>query len=188
MNLLHVDSSIVRDNSVSRMVSAAVVARMQAIHGDALHVSRRDVEQDPLPHLSGAHLGDLAKGGEVLDEFLAADIVVVGCPMYNFSVPSQLKSWIDRIAVAGRTFRYSENGPVGLATGKRVVLAMSRGSKYGPDTRTAAAEHAESYLKAVFAFAGSPVAQSIVAEGIGLGPEQRRKALDAALAEVSRLS
>ena len=188
MNLLHVDSSILRDNSVSRMISAAVVARMQALHGDALHVARRDLEENPLPHLAGSHLGDLAKGGEVLDEFMAADIVVVGCPMYNFSVPSQLKSWIDRIAVAGKTFRYSENGPVGLATGKRVVLAMSRGGNYGPGTRAAPAEHAESYLKAVFSFAGSPVAQSIVAEGIGLGPEQRQRALDAALAEAAQLS
>ena len=188
MNLLHVDSSILRDNSVSRAISAAVVARMQAIHGAELHIARRDLAEHPLPHLAGADLAEVAKGGEALDEFLAADIVVVGSPMYNFTVPSQLKSWIDRIVVAGRTFRYSENGPVGLATGKRVVLAISRGSKYGPDTRTATAEHAESYLKAVFSFGGSPVAQSIVAEGIGLGPEQRQKALDAALAEAKQLA
>ena len=188
MNLLHIDSSILRENSVSRTISAAMVARMQAIHGDSLHVTTRDLAENPLPHLAGAHLGDLAKGGDVLDEFLAAEIVVVGAPMYNFTVPSQLKSWVDRILVAGRTFRYTETGPVGLAVGKRVILALSRGGMYGAGAPAAQAEHAESYLKTVFGFVGAPVAQTVVAEGIALGPEQRQKALAAALAAVQQLS
>src|ERR1700757_4371924 len=89
---------------------------------------------------------EFAETSVVLDEFLEADIVVMGAPMYNFGIPSQLKAWIDRIAVAGKTFRYGATGPEGLAGGKRVVVAISRGGFYGPGTPTAALEHVESYL------------------------------------------
>ena len=99
---------------------------------------------------------DLALGGAVLAEFLESDIVVLGVPMYNFTVPSQLKSWVDRILVAGRTFRYTDHGPEGLAGGKRVVLALSRGGFYGPGAPAAPYEHQESYLRAALGFIGLP--------------------------------
>src|SRR6202012_3032201 len=97
---------------------------------------------------------ELAAGQAVLEEFLAADIIVIGAPMYNFTIPSQLKAWIDRIVVGGKTFKYGANGPEGLAGNKRVIVAISRGGFYGAGTPTAALEHLESYLRGVFGFIG----------------------------------
>lgn len=194
MKLLHVDSSILGDNSISRRVSAAVVARLIEATPDA-RVTTRDLAAAPPTHLSGAYLAgqaadvkhdqalqeDLDLGGAVLAEFLAADTVVIGCPMYNFAIPSQLKAWIDRILVAGKTFRYTPEGPEGLAGGKRVIVAASRGGFYGVGTPHAAFEHQTSYLRIVFAFMGIPEIEVIEAEGIARGPEQREKALGGAL-------
>jgi len=119
MKLLHLDSSILGENSASRPIGAAVVARWHdAVPG--LHVTYRDLAAKPLPHLSGGSLAgtdpaEAAEAERVMQEFLEADVLVVGAPMYNFGVPSTLKAWIDRVAVAGRTFRYAETGPQGLA-------------------------------------------------------------------------
>jgi FMN-dependent NADH-azoreductase len=194
MNLLHIDASILGDNSVSRKVSAAVVRRLgEAVPG--LTVAYRDLAAAPLPHLSGANLAavrgavpesaalqaDLLVSQNVLEEFLAADIVVIGAPMYNFTIPSQLKTWIDRILVAGKTFRYGERGPQGLAGDKRVIIAISRGGFYGPGTPAATAEHLETYLRTVFGFIGVTDLEFIAAEGVNIGPEQREKALAGAL-------
>ena len=202
MKLLHVDSSILGDNSVSRAISAAVVTRLQALHGGRLDVTTRDLATAPIPHLTGAYLAgksadvkhdqamqeDLDLGGAALAEFQAADIVVVGAPLYNFTIPSQLKTWIDRIVVAGQTFRYTETGAVGLAGGKRVVLALSRGGLYAPGSPHAALEHGESYLKTVFGFLGVSDPATIIAEGVAFGPEQRKTALDGALAAAAALT
>ena len=111
---------------------------------------------------------------------MAADIVVVGAPMYNLGVPSQLKSWIDRISVAGKTFRYSEQGPVGLAGGKKVIIASSRGGIYSAGSPAAIFEHQESYLKAVFSFLGVSDITFIRAEGVAMGPDARNGAVAAA--------
>ena len=200
MKLLHVDGSILGAHSVSRTVSAAIVDRLRADTPD-LDVHYRDLAATPIPHLSGATLAgqqpnatntpdvqhDVALGGQVLDEFLAADIVVIGAPMYNFTVSSQLKAWIDRILVAGKTFRYGETGAVGLVGDKRVIVALARGGFYGADTPQAAAEHAETYLRAVFGFVGVTNPEIIVAEGIAVGPEVREKALAGALEAVGEL-
>ncbi len=200
MKLLHVDCSILGENSVSRAISAAVVQRLRALH-DGLEVQHRDLATSPISHLSGAYLAgqsadvqhdqamqeDLALGGAVLAEFLAADIVVLGVPMYNFTIPSQLKSWIDRILVAGKTFRYTDRGPEGLAGGKRVILALSRGGFYGPGTPAAAYEHQESYLRTALGFIGLPNPEVIRAEGVATGAEQREKARDAALQQAAAL-
>ena len=143
MKLLHLDSSILGGNSASRQLSAATVEQL-AKAAPGLEIVSRDLAAQPLSHLSGEHFAarqgvvpesleiqkDIAASQAVLDEFLAADIVVIGAPMYNFGVPSQLKAWIDRIAVAGKTFRYGANGPEGLSGGKRVVVAISRGGLY----------------------------------------------------------
>lgn len=188
--LLHIDSSVLGPHSVSRQVSAAVVERLRGTV-PGLQTTYRDLATAPLPHLSGAHLAaaqgmapsdpaiqqDLATGEAVLEEFLAADTVVIGAPMYNFSIPSQLKAWIDRIAVRGKTFTYGPNGPQGLAGGKRVIVAVSRGGHYGANTPMAAFEHLETYLRSVFSFIGVTDLEFIAADGVQIGPEQREQAL-----------
>jgi FMN-dependent NADH-azoreductase len=197
MNLLHVDASVLGDHSVSRQVSAAIVSRLRAAD-PTLNVTYRDLAAEPLAHLSGLHLA-AAQGAEVpanvrqehaaaqaaLSEFLAADVVVIGAPMYNFTLPSQLKAWIDRILVAGKTFSYSAAGPKGLAGEKRVVVAISRGNFY--DAEHAAAEHLESYLRTVFGFIGVTDLEFIAADGIQAGPEHRERALKAALETAGQL-
>jgi FMN-dependent NADH-azoreductase len=181
MKLLHIDSSITGEASVSRRVSAAIVARLrEEIPG--LAVTRRDLARDPLSHLTLS-----AADEAILDEFLAADVVVIGAPMYNFTIASQLKAWLDRILVAGRTFRYGPNGPEGLAGGKRVILAISRGGLYGAGAPGEALEHLETYLRGVFGFIGI-APEVVLAEGLNLGPEQREAALGAALQQVEVLA
>lgn len=200
MKLLHLDSSILGGNSVSRSLSKAAVDRLRAeIPG--LEVTYRDLVADPIAHLTGRYLAgqspevqhdqalqeDLALGGRVLDEFLAADIVVIGVALYNFTVPSQLKSWVDRIAISGKTFRYTDHGPEGLAGGKRVILTIARGGFYGPDAPAASFEHAETYLRSLLAFLGIADPTVIVAEGLAVGPEQRESARRAALEKIAAL-
>jgi FMN-dependent NADH-azoreductase len=193
MKLLHIDSSVLGPHSVSRQVSAAVVERLRNTT-PALEVVYRDLNLTPLAHLSGPHLAaaqgvapddalqrDLAAGQAVLNEFLSADIVVLGAPMYNFTVPSQLKAWIDRIVVAGKTFKYGAQGAEGLAGNKRVIIAISRGGFYGTGTPAAVGEHLETYLRWVFGFIGVANPEFISADGIQIGPEHREKALAGAL-------
>ncbi|MET3333676.1 MULTISPECIES: FMN-dependent NADH-azoreductase [Bradyrhizobium] len=199
MKLLHLDSSVLGPHSVSRQVSAAIVDRLR--HATpSLDIIYRDLTQTPLAHLSGSHLAaaqgapapaelgpDLAASAAALDEFLAADIVVIGAPMYNFTIPSQLKAWIDRILVVGKTFKYGAAGPEGLAGGKRVIVAISRGGYYGVETPYAAGEHLETYLRWVFGFIGITNVEFIPADGIQVGPDHREKALAGALQAATSL-
>jgi FMN-dependent NADH-azoreductase len=190
MNLLHVDSSVLGANSASRALSAAAVAELTDAD-PGLKVTYRDLVADPLPHLAGEHLPALMQGGggeAALEEFLAADIVVVGVAVYNFGVPSQLKAWIDRLCVAGKTFRYTETGPQGLAGGKRVILTVARGGFYGPGSPAAAFEHAETYLRSVFGFMGVTDLEVIVAEGLRVGEDQRKAAMAAAHDRIAELA
>jgi FMN-dependent NADH-azoreductase len=193
MKLLHIDSSISGDASASRQISAAIVAGLiQAL--PHLDLIRRDLGSDPIPHLdaerlhlvrSGIANGASSEIGEpATKEFLAADIVVIGAPMYNFSVPSQLKAWIDRILIAGKTFRYTETGAVGLAGGRKVIIAASRGGLYSPGTPDAANDFHEAYLRAVFRFIGIDDVTIVRAEGLALSPSHREAAIRAALASV----
>jgi FMN-dependent NADH-azoreductase len=199
MKLLHIDSSVLGPHSVSRQVSSAVVERLRQAN-PSLELVYRDLTQTPLAHLTGSHLAaaqgapvpaelasDVAASGAVLDEFLAADIVVLGAPMYNFTIPSQLKAWIDRIIVAGKTFKYDANGPQGLAGAKRMIVAISRGGYYGAGTPSASLEHLETYLRGVFGFIGITDPEFIVADGIQVGPEHREKALAGALEAATNL-
>jgi FMN-dependent NADH-azoreductase len=199
MKLLHIDSSVLGPHSVSRQVSAAIVDRLRKAT-PGLEMVYRDLATTPLAHLSGPHLAaaqgaapeadlhhDLAAGQTVLEEFLAADIVVLGAPMYNFTIPSQLKAWIDRILVAGKTFKYSERGAEGLAGNKRVVVAISRGGFYGAGTPAAVGEHLETYLRWVFGFIGVTNLEFISADGVQVGPEHREKALAGALQAATSL-
>lgn len=201
MKLLHIDASILGGNSVSRQLSAAAVDRLRKTT-PGLEVTYRDISTAPLQHLTGAHLAaaqgatpeapalrdDVAASAAALDEFLAADIIVIGAPMYNFTIPSQLKAWIDRILVAGKTFRYTDKGVEGLAGGKRVIVTVSRGGFYGAGTPAAAGEHLETYLRWVFGFIGIADPEIIIAEGVQVSPEQRQKALAGALQAASSLS
>lgn len=180
MKLLHIDAGITGETSVSRQVSAAVVQAARDVI-PALEVVRRDLDAQPIPHLGSRNLGT-DEGAEVLQEFLDADVVVIGAPMYNFSIPSQLKAWFDRILVAGKTFSYTEQGPKGLAGGKKVIIASARGNLYAPGTPLAANDFHEPYLRAVFAFIGIDDLTIVRAEGVAFGPEQRQAALQAALA------
>jgi len=198
--LLHIDSSVLGPHSVSRQLSAAIVDQLrEATPG--LQVVYRDLTATPLAHLSGAHLAvaqgasnpdpilqqEIATSQTVLAEFLTADTIVLGAPMYNFTIPSQLKAWIDRVVVAGKTFKYGAQGPEGLAGNKRVIVAISRGGFYGAGTPMAALEHLESYLRSVFGFIGVTQLEFIPADGIQLGPEHREKALAGALQAVTGL-
>jgi FMN-dependent NADH-azoreductase len=190
MKLLHIDASILGAGSVSRQVSAAIVERLRQL-SPGLTVVDRDLAAEPLPHVTLAHLPashpfsadgpDRPVSDAVLAEFLAADVVVIGAPMYNFTIPSQLKAWIDRLLVPGQTFQYTPEGPQGLAGGKRVIIAISRGGVYGAESPTAGAEHVETYLRLVFGFIGVTNLEIIVAEGIAAGPEPRQAAIDGAL-------
>lgn len=198
MKLLHIDSSITGANSVSRQVSAEIVKRLLETE-PTLQIARRDLDVNPLPHLDSAVLsvtmtnapadehtrGAIAKNGEALEEFLGADVIVIGTPMYNFAVPSQLKAWIDRILIAGKTFRYTEKGPEGLTSGKKVIVASSRGGIYAPGGPMAALDFQELYLRTVFQFIGIDDVTFVRAEGIAFGPEHREKALRNAIESVS---
>jgi FMN-dependent NADH-azoreductase len=194
MKLLHIDSGILGDQSVTRQLSAKLVEDLKARH-KGLEVTYRDLASHPLSHLSGTHLmaahadratvpaevrKELDEGAKILDELLAADLVVIGAPMYNFSIPSQLKAWIDRIVVAGKTFSYTEKGPEGLVSGKRVVIVSSRGGVYSGASAMAALDHQEAYLRATLGFIGMTAIEFLRAEGVNMGPQQKLEAVAAA--------
>jgi FMN-dependent NADH-azoreductase len=181
MKILHIDSSILGGNSVSRLLSVDIVARLQALHFGS-NVIYRDLVADAALHLSDRHVAvfqgtavtdpqlgaDLAVGGAYLDDLFAADIIVIGAPMYNFSIPSQLKSWIDRVVVAGRTFQYNSNGVEGLLKDKKLFIASSRGGFYTGDSLTEVTV--------------------IRTEGINLGEEAKSNAIAKGKTEIAALA
>ncbi|MBO9603197.1 MAG: NAD(P)H-dependent oxidoreductase [Novosphingobium sp.] len=188
MKILHIDSATTGAHSVTRELSAAIVAHLKTKHEDA-EVTVLDLGTMPLPHLDPVSTGAIRLPADqhtddmkaafpaeraVLDQFLASDIVVIGAPMYNFTIPSALKSWLDRLGVPGVTFGYSEAGPTGFAGGRRVIIASSRGGAYEEGNP---AEHQESLLKVFFGFIGIPDLEFIRAEKIGFGPEAREQAI-----------
>jgi FMN-dependent NADH-azoreductase len=176
MKLLHIDSSVLGGNSVSRQLSARTVSEWTAAH-PGTQVEYLDLAVDAPTHLDVAALGPNPVSEQLVSQFLAADVVVIGAPMYNFSVPSQLKAWIDRVAQAGRTFKYTEQGPVGLAGGKTVIVASSRGGVYSTNPALAFLDHQESYLKAVFGFFGITDLRFVRAEGVNLGDAAKAEAI-----------
>jgi FMN-dependent NADH-azoreductase len=193
--LLHIDSSILGGNSVSRQLTAQIVASWRASH-PATEVSYLDLAVNTPSHLSAESLGfRLPAGAAELSEvqrhenalseamvaqFLAADVLVVGAPLYNFAIPTQLKAWIDRIAQVGRTFTYTDKGPVGLAGGKTVIIASARGGVYSTSDAGHAMEHQESYLQTVFGFFGVTDVRFVRAEGLAMGETAKAAALAAA--------
>lgn len=188
MKVLHIDSSILGDASVSRQLSRAIVTQLQAKHADA-SVEYLDLAKQPIPHLTaeilmGQDAEQTALGEKIIQQYLDADVVVVGAAMYNFGLPSTLKAWIDRISVAGKTFKYTENGPVGLAGEKKAYIASSRGGVYGENSP---ADFQEGFLKTVFNFTGVNDVEIIRAEGVNMGAELKDQAIASALAQVKSL-
>ena len=198
MKLLHIDSSILGTNSVSRQLTADIAAQWVASHAGTT-VDYLDLAKDSPSHLSAESLGfrmpagstELTEGQRrenavseaLVSQFLAADVVVVGAPLYNFSVPSQLKAWIDRIAQAGRTFTYTATGPKGLAGGKTVIVASTRGGVYSTSEGGRAMEHQETYLQTVFGFLGITDVRFVRAEGLAMGDAKKAEALAGAAVE-----
>jgi FMN-dependent NADH-azoreductase len=198
MKLLHIDSSVLGANSVSRQLTADIVAQWVASH-PGTQVEHLDLAVDAPSHLSADSLGFRLPAGAdlsavqqrenavseaLVSQFLAADVIVVGAPLYNFSVPSQLKAWIDRVAQVGRTFKYTDKGPVGLAGGKTVIVASTRGGAYSTSEGGRAMEHQESYLQVVFGFFGITDVRFVRAEGLAMGEAARSQALSAAQADI----
>ena len=182
MTILHIDSSITGDASVSRQLSRSIVDKLQRQRPDA-RVVRRDLVAQPLPHLTLEAMAD----GSTVDEFIGADTIVIGAPMYNFTLPTQLKAWLDRILVAGKTFRYTPTGPEGLAGGRRVIVAMARGGIYDAGSPAAALEHLETYLRGVFNFIGLDP-EFVSADGLNISPEVKEESVRAALGETYQLA
>ncbi len=195
MKLLHVDSSPLAAQSVSRQLTREITGQWLAAHPQT-QVEHLDLALDAPSHLDQDSLGfrlgladsaltetqrrENAVSERLVSQFLAADVIVIGAPMYNFSVPSQLKAWIDRLAQVGRTFKYTDKGPVGLAGGKTVIVASSRGGVYSSNPALAGLDHQESYLKTVFGFFGINDVRFVRAEGVGMGDAARAQALAAA--------
>ncbi|MEY4737482.1 MAG: hypothetical protein RL302_1801 [Pseudomonadota bacterium] len=203
MKLLHIDSSILSANSVSRELTANIAKEWVATHPGTT-VDYLDLAVDTPSHLSAESLGfrmpagaaeltDVQKRENAVSEalvsqFLAADVIVVGAPLYNFSIPSQLKSWIDRVAQAGRTFHYTEKGPQGLAGGKTVIVASTRGGVYSTSEGGRAMEHQESYLQTVFGFFGITDVRFVRAEGVAMGEVKKAEAMTEAANSIAKLA
>lgn len=197
--LLHIDSSILGGNSVSRQLTAQIVASWRAAH-PATEVGYLDLAVETPGHFSADAMGfRLPPSSEQLNEtqkrenalsealvsqFLAADVLVIGAPLYNFTIPTQLKAWIDRIAQIGRTFKYTDKGPVGLAGGKTVIVASTRGGMYSTSDAGNAMEHQESYLKTIFGFFGVTDVRFVRAEGLGMGDAAKAAALASAEVDI----
>lgn len=197
MQLLHIDSAITGDQSVSRQLTARSVEAWVAAH-PGTQVQRLDLAASVVPHLSADALGfrtgqaaateaqrqENALTEALVSQFLAADVVVIGAPLYNFTIPTQLKAWIDRVAQAGRTFTYTEQGPKGLAGGKTVIVAITRGGVYSTSEGGRAMEHQETYLKTVLGFFGITDVRFVRAEGVAMGPDAKAQALETAESEI----
>ena len=200
MKILHLDSSVTGEKSVSRALSAAAAEQLKKTNPDAEYLYR-DLVKNTLRHYTAVlrlygdnveqvtdqQKAELATGKEILDEFLSADVVLIGAPMYNFSIPSQLKAWVDLICVSGATFRYGANGPEGLCGGKRVIIISSRGGLYGPGSPFEPFDHQEQYLRHLFTFIGVKDITIITAEGVAYGPEKAAETMNAAKAKIAEL-
>ncbi|MBX9936215.1 MAG: FMN-dependent NADH-azoreductase [Burkholderiaceae bacterium] len=199
MQLLHIDSAITGTGSVSRQLTAQIVAAWKASHADT-QVDYLDLVADAPGHftmdamaprtgqtdgLSEVQQRENAVSERLVSQFLAADVVVIGAPLYNFSIPSQLKAWVDRIAQPGRTFRYTATGPEGLAKGKTVIIASTRGGIYSTSDAGRAMEHQESYLQTVLGFFGVTDVRIVRAEGVAMGDDAKAQALASAARDMA---
>ena len=197
MKLLHIESSILGDNSASRQLSRDVVKAWQAADPEVV-VSYRDLAGEAIQHFSAATLVAAGTPAELRDavqkheaqlsadtlaQFLAADAVVIAAPMYNFTIPTQLKAWIDRIAVAGQTFRYTEAGPEGLCGNKKVIVVSTSGGLHAGQATGVAHED---YLKVMLGFMGITDVEFVRAHGLAYGDEVRTKAMNDAQVHINQ--
>ena len=195
--ILVIESSARQQGSVSRELTQQFIANWKAAH-PADQVQVRDLAAEPVPHLDATLLGGwmtpseqqndaekaaLARSNQLTDELLAADVLVLAAPMYNFAIPSTLKAWLDHVLRAGVTFKYTETGPQGLLTGKRAFVLTARGGIYAGS----ALDHQEPYLRQALAFVGIHDVQFIHAEGLNLGAEFSQKGLAQARAKLAEV-
>lgn len=203
MNILHIDSSILSVKSITRKLSSEITQKIAKRQRSK--ITYRDLAIDDLSHVNVSTLPShhpISKSSyaidpavkvaqlqsdHILQEFLDADVVVIGAPMYNFTIPSQLKSWLDRILVPNKTFRYTQSGPEGLATEKCVVIAIASGGFYYNQTAEPTNEHVQSYLRTVFGFIGIEDVEFVIAEGTSLGEESMYKSIENAQRQIDKL-
>lgn len=196
--VLVIESSARQQGSVSRELTQQFIANWQAAH-PADQIQVRDLAAEPVPHLDATLLAGwmtpseqqteaekaaLARSNQLTDELLAADVLVLAAPMYNFAIPSTLKAWLDHVLRAGVTFKYTETGPQGLLTGKRAFVLTARGGIYAGS----GLDHQEPYLRQALAFIGIHDVQFIHAEGLNLGAEFSEKGLAQAKAKLAEVA
>ncbi len=200
MKILHLDSSVTGPKSVSRPLTQAAAEKLKSSNPGAEY-TYRDLVTNSLRHYNAVlrvHGDDVANvspedkqeletGKTILDEFLGSDIILIGAPMYNFSIPSQLKAWVDLIVVPGTTFKYGPNGPEGQCAGKKVVIISTRGGGYGPGSPFEPFDFQEKYLRATFNFLGITDVNIITAEGVAQGPEKAAAAVNGAKEKIAQL-
>ena len=197
-NVLIIESSARQQDSFSRQLTRQFIVQWQAAH-PADQVTVRDLALNPVPHLDANLLGgwmkpeaqrnadeqaSLQRSNELTDELLAADVLVLAAPMYNFAIPSTLKAWLDHVLRAGVTFKYTETGPQGLLVGKKAYVLTARGGLYAGST----SDHQEPYLRQVMAFIGIHDVTFIHAEGMNLGGDFQEKGLNQAKARLSEIA
>ena len=197
-NVLIIESSVRQQDSFSRQLTRQFISQWQAAH-PADRVAVRDLARNPVPHLDANLLGgwmkpeaqrsadenaSLQRSNELTDEVLAADVLVLAAPMYNFTIPSTLKAWLDHVLRAGVTFKYTETGPQGLLTGKQAYVLTARGGLYAGSTT----DHQEPYLRQVMAFIGIHDVTFIHAEGLNLGGDFQEKGLNQAKAKLAAIA
>ncbi len=195
--ILHIDASALGERSESRRLSGDFIQHWSTLNPED-KVIRRDIVDNPLPHMDGFTLGSMMtpiaertseqetaanRAEELIQEFLDADVLVLGVPMYNLGIPSTLKSWVDHISVAGRTFEYTANGPKGLAGDKQVYILSTRGGVYGDNSPM---DHQVSYMNTIFSFLGISEIHTIQAEGLNISPENREQSIAAAHAQIQK--
>ena len=197
-NVLIIESSARQQGSFSRQLTQQFISQWQAAH-PADKVTLRDLALNPVPHLDANLRGgwmkpeaqrnadeqsSLQRSNELTDELLAADVLMLAAPMYNFAIPSTLKAWLDHVLRAGVTFKYTETGPQGLLTGKKAYVLTARGGLYAGST----SDHQEPYLRQVLAFVGIHDVTFIHAEGMNLGGDFQEKGLNQAKASLSAIA
>ena len=196
MKILLIKSSVFSGNGQSSRLADQFVAELRAQNPGA-EIIERDLAAEPVPHLDGARVGAfftkpeersadqkavIAYSDALIGELRRADVIVLGLPMYNFGVPSQLKAWFDHIARAGETFKYTEKGPIGLLTGKKAYVFAARGGIYGEN-------HSQTdWLRQILGFVGINDVEFVYAEGLALGEDSRNNSIAAAQAGARRLA
>ncbi|TPG85055.1 FMN-dependent NADH-azoreductase [Pseudomonas mandelii] len=196
--VLIIESSARQQDSVSRQLTQTFISQWQTAHPND-QITVRDLAANPVPHLDINLLGgwmkpaeqrtdieqvSLERSNQLTDELLAADVLVMAAPMYNFAIPSTLKAWLDHVLRAGVTFKYTDTGPQGLLSGKRAYVLTARGGIYAGST----ADHQEPYLRQVMAFIGIHDVTFIHAEGMNLGGDFQEKGLSQANAKLAQVA